>query len=165
MLCQLPFRGNAQMQVHQRLVEDAPDPRTLNRHIRRDLSTICLKCLEHDPNRRYVTARRVADEFQLYLEGEPIQARPISRLSRLRRWCQRNPAIATATALTIVLAVAGPLAAWRIEGQRQRLDDLVTEKNRLIERVSADREKNINELSQLNQELDKWTGEANPWQL
>src|SRR6185503_9811329 len=45
---ELPFRGNAQMQIHKRLTEDAPDPRTLNRHIPRDLCTICLKCLERD---------------------------------------------------------------------------------------------------------------------
>ena len=74
-----PYRGNAQMQVQQRLMEDAPDPRALNRHIPRDLSTICLKCLERDPNHRYATARRLADELQRFLEGEPIQARPISR--------------------------------------------------------------------------------------
>jgi serine/threonine protein kinase len=160
-----PFRGNAQMQVHQRMVEDAPDPRTLNRHIPRDLSTICLKCLERDPNGRYSNARLLADEFRRYLAGEPIQARPISRLSRFLRWCHRKPAVATAAALTLVLAIGGPLLAWSIEVHRQRLADLVVEKDNLIKRVSADKEASVNELSRLGEELDKWTGQSNPWEL
>ena len=160
-----PFRGNAQMQVHQRLLHDAPEPRSLNRNIPRDLSTICLKCLERDPNRRFPTARHVVDELKLFLDGQPIRSRPISRLTRLGRWCRRNPSLATVAVLTLVLAIGGPLTALRIEGQRHRLSDLVTEKNNLIERMSADREASVNEISRLTRELDKWTGQANPWEM
>ncbi|MEM9659303.1 MAG: serine/threonine-protein kinase, partial [Planctomycetota bacterium] len=67
---ELPFRGNAQMQIHQRLTVDPPNPRTLNRYIPRDMATICLKCLERDPNRRYATAQAVADELGRFLQGE-----------------------------------------------------------------------------------------------
>src|SRR6185503_14396274 len=83
-----PFRGNAQMQIHQRLTEDAPDPRKLNRHIPRDLSTICLKCMEREPGRRYATAAELTEEFNRFLQHEPIQARPISRPARLARWAK-----------------------------------------------------------------------------
>lgn len=160
-----PFRGNAQMQVHQRLVEDAPDPRKLNRHIPRDLSTICLKCMERDPNRRFSTAKRLSKEFQRYLKGEPIVSRPISNFSRLGRWCRRNPALATAGALMIVLAVGGPLVAWQIEIQRQRLGELLTEKNNLISQISNEKQAGVNEQTRLREELDKWNGRANPWEL
>ncbi len=88
---ELPFRGNAQMQIHQRLTEDPPDPRKLNRHIPRDLCTISLKCLERDPNRRYPTAKELAEEFGRFLRREPILSRPISRTERVLRWAKRNP--------------------------------------------------------------------------
>lgn len=160
-----PFRGNAQMQVHQRLIQDPPDPRKLNRHLPRDLSTICLKCLERDPNRRYATAREVADELERHLSGLPVRARPISHVARSARWCRRNPAIAAVAALTAVLAVAGPLAAWRIEVQRKRLEGLVVEKDHLIEQAAKQHQASINQISHLTGELSTWRGRANPWDL
>lgn len=160
-----PFRGNAQMQVHQRLTEDAPDPRTLNRHIPKDLATICIKCMERDPNRRYNTSQQVAEEFGRYLIGMPILARPVSRTEKIVRWCKRKPALATAAALTTILAIAGPATAYRIETQRERLADLVEEKDDLIKQVSRDNEKSVKDLSALQGELRLLKGEENPWRL
>lgn len=160
-----PFRGNAQMQVHQRLTEDAPDPRKLNRHLPRDLATMCLKCLERDPNRRYANCQQIVDEFDRFLQGLPILSRPVSRTERLIRWCKRKPALATAAVLTMILAVAGPAAAWRINGQRNRLEDLLGEKNDLIQQMSAEKEANINQLSVLEEDLKLYQGEANPWHI
>lgn len=153
------------MQVHQRLTEDAPDPHRLNRHVPRDLSTIALKCLERDPNRRFSTAQKVVEELDRYSRGEPIKSRPISRVARLTRWCQRKPALATAAALMLLLSIAGPLVAWRIELQRQRLGELVNEKNNLIAQISQEQEASVRKQSQLQLELDLWTGQANPWEL
>jgi len=161
----LPFRGNIQMQVFQRLSEDPPDPRKLNPYIPRDLATICLKCMERDPNRRYATARALADEFDRFLKGMPIEARPISRLARLGRWARRKPALASAAGLVLFLAVAGPLAAVRIEGQRRRLAELVDEKNRLIDRHADDKQRDVRQIAQLQQEVDLWEGRINPWKL
>ncbi len=67
-----PFRGNHQMQIHQRLTEDPPDPRNFNRHVPRDLSTMCLKCMEREPGRRYSSAAELKAEFERFLTGEPI---------------------------------------------------------------------------------------------
>lgn len=160
-----PFRGNAQMQVHQRLTEDPPDPRKLNRHLPRDLATICLKCLERDPNRRYDNCQQIADEVDRFLNGHPILARPVSRTERLIRWCKRKPALATVAVLTTILAIAGPTAALRINAQRNRLADLVGEKDDLIQQMSAEKEANINQLSALEEDLKLYEGEANPWQI
>ncbi len=162
---ELPFRGSIQRQIQQRLTEDAPDPRTLNRFIPRDLSTICLKCLERDPNRRYSTAQELAEELRRFLRGEPIKARPISRIARLGRWAKRKPAAATAVALTIFLAIAGPTAAVRIEQQRRDLAATLAEKNNVIAQSAKDAQRDTAEIKELQGELDLWTGRANPWKF
>ena len=97
---ELPFRGTAQQQIQQRVVDDAPDPRKLNAQVPVDLATICLKCLERDPNRRFVNAAEVAAELRRFLAGEPIRSRPISSIHRTVRWAKRKPALATAAVLT-----------------------------------------------------------------
>lgn len=162
---ELPFRGNAQTQIHQRLTQDAPDPRSLNRFIPQDLATICLKCLERDPNGRYSQANQVAEELQRFLRGEPILARPISRIERTIRWAKRKPALAATAILLIVLALVGTTAAVVIEGLRQRQGDLLQEKDRLITRMGQDRETLVQEKEDLQQQLDTWEGKANPWTL
>lgn len=90
----LPFRGNLRAVLHQKMFEDAPSPRTLEPSLPRDLETICLKCLEREPGKRYQSASDVADELRRFRTGEPIQARAISSPERLWRWCQRRPVVA-----------------------------------------------------------------------
>jgi serine/threonine protein kinase len=162
---ELPFRGNAQMQIHKRITEDAPDPRGLNRFVPRDLSTICLKCLERDPNRRFSTAKELADELRRFLGGEPIVSRPITRTERGIRWIKRNPAISAAALLTIVLAIAGPITAMVIAAQRNRLTELVKEVNNIITRNTFDKQNEANTLAELRSALDVWEGKSNPWSL
>jgi WD40 repeat protein/tRNA A-37 threonylcarbamoyl transferase component Bud32 len=77
-------------------------PRAIDPHINRDLETICLKCLEKDPARRYGSAEALAHELKRWLAGEPIFARPSSSVERLWRWCRRNPASAAAGGLAVV---------------------------------------------------------------
>jgi hypothetical protein len=162
---ELPYRGNVQKQIQQRLTEDAPDPRSLNRHVPRDVATICLKCLERDPNKRFSTGQAIADELRRYLRGEPIRARPISRLARFFRWAKRKPAPAAAMGLTLFLAIAGPLVAWQIEGQRQRLEELIVEKNNMIGKSVTDLARNTEKVTLLEDQLDLWEGRANPFEF
>ncbi len=84
-------------------------PRLLNAKVPRDLETICLKCLQKEPHRRYTTAADLADDLGRYLDGKPIIARPVSRTEKFLRFCQRNPAIAllTACAIALVLTLIG----------------------------------------------------------
>jgi serine/threonine protein kinase len=110
-----PFRGDLRTLLHQVIHEEAPSPRKLNARTPRDLETICLKCLEKEPQRRYATAAQLADDLRLCRHGQPISARPITATARLWRWCKRKPAEAALSAslvgLLLVLAIGGPIVA------------------------------------------------------
>ncbi len=109
-----PFRGNQRMMVVQILQHEPPSPRKLQARIPRDLETICLKCLEKAPGKRYQTAAELAAELGRFLRGEPIVARPIGRPARLWRWCRRNPAVAMAvTTAVLVFVVAFAMVTWQ----------------------------------------------------
>ena len=121
---ELPFRGNPRMLVVQILRDDPPSPRKLNGSVPRDLETITLKCMEKDPAKRYQTAAEVGRELRRFLRGEPIVARPATRLSILDRWCRRNPVVAgliAAVAATLITATAVSTyfaVHWRISAEQ-----------------------------------------------
>ena len=97
---ELPFRGNQRMLLHQVINEDPPSPRKFNSRVPRDLETICLKCLEKEPHRRYATAAEFSDELQRWFKGESIIARPNSLLLRFWKWYgQRTSRVAGAIAI------------------------------------------------------------------
>ena len=89
-----PFRGNARAVIHQKIYDDAPSPRKLVPSLAKDLETICLKCLEREPAKRYSSAAELADELERFENNIPIKARPISRTEKVWRWCRRKPAVA-----------------------------------------------------------------------
>jgi WD40 repeat protein/predicted Ser/Thr protein kinase len=103
-----------------RLVEQAHpvSPHLLNPGVPQDLETICFKCLEKDPRRRYQSARELAEELGRFLRKEPIHAQPIPWVTKLGRWVRRNPAVSLAsgsvTALLLVVAIGSPVAILRI---------------------------------------------------
>src|SRR5262249_8371570 len=87
----------------------------------RDLNLICLKCLEKDPERRFASAEELAEDLLLFQKGElPKHARRVGRPERLRHWCRRNPALATAVTLAAVAAVAVLLVSLSLLVVRER---------------------------------------------
>ena len=120
---ELPFRGSQRMMIVQILQDDPPSPRKLQTRIPRDLETICLKCLEKDPHRRYGTAQEFAEELRRFLRGEPIRARTIGTLGCFWRRCRRYPAVsslAVALLLAFVVGLGGVTSQWiRAERQHQ----------------------------------------------
>ncbi len=110
--CRPPFRGSDAVQTIRQVIEDEPKrPRALNPRIGRDLETICLKCLEKDPQRRYTSAEALADDFNRWLVGEPIAARPVGLAERLAKWARRRP-IHAALAGTLFLVFFVGLPAF-----------------------------------------------------
>ena len=102
---ELPFRGNTRMLLHQVIAEEPPSPRLLNANVKRDLDTIALKCLEKEPAKRYQTAGELADDLRRFLVGEPILARPISRIERCLRWAKRKPETAALSTAAFALFI------------------------------------------------------------
>jgi serine/threonine protein kinase/Tfp pilus assembly protein PilF len=117
---QPPFAGGATYETIRLLCETEPrNPRLLNPKIDRDLSTICLKCLEKDPKRRYSSALALAEDLERWLRHEPIRARHTGILSRGRKWMQRNPTSALLVACLFALAAAAGWIVWKSELIRQ----------------------------------------------
>ncbi len=165
-----PFRGDLRMLLRQVVEEEAPSARKLNGRISRDLETVCAKCLEKSPPRRYGTAADLVDDLQHFLAGEPIHARPIGEPERLWRWCRRNPLLAAlwiAGALLLVVAMAGYVTTSRalrqvVSAQRQRalaqVDALrkgeISQVPYLIEGLKPFRDKIASQLRQSLQQPD-----------
>ncbi|MHC4178895.1 MAG: serine/threonine-protein kinase, partial [Planctomycetota bacterium] len=98
-----PFQAANPLETLRQVIdEEAAPPRQLNPSIDRDLETVCLKCLEKEPTRRYDSAHALADDLRRYLNGEPILARPIGVFGRVVRWRRRKPALATAIAVAFL---------------------------------------------------------------
>jgi serine/threonine protein kinase/tetratricopeptide (TPR) repeat protein len=108
-----PFVGRTSYQTIQLLLDTEPrQPRLWNRKIGRDLSTICLKCLEKDPKRRYSSALALAEDLEHWLKHEPIQAHRTGIFTRGRKWARRNPSAAALITLLVALATGLGVSVW-----------------------------------------------------
>jgi serine/threonine-protein kinase len=102
---------------------EALPPSRSNPRMDRDLDTICLKCLEKEPSRRYSSAAALADDLEAWLKGEPIAARPINRLARLWRRCRRHKALIVAAGLPL-LTLLFVIGAVRWSQERQNAETI-----------------------------------------
>jgi serine/threonine protein kinase/Tfp pilus assembly protein PilF len=111
-----PFAGGTTYETIKLVLDNEPrQPRQLNPKIDRDLSTICLKCLEKDPKRRYSSALALADDLERWLRHEPIRARHAGIFTRAQKWMRRNPTTAFLAASLIALAAAAGWIVWKSE--------------------------------------------------
>ncbi len=109
-----PFTGATVVETLDKVRHQDPVPlRRLNPKIPRDLETVCLKCLEKAPARRYASAQDLADDLHRFLNNEPIQARPVSATERCLKWGRRHPTGAALIVLSILLVVGG--FAWVVQ--------------------------------------------------
>ncbi len=125
-----PFKGvTAQETVRQLLTEDPVPPSRLQPQISRDLETICLRCLQKEPARRYAGAGALADDLRRYLDGKPILARPTPSWERLVKWTRRHPGAAMVL-VVIVLAAATLLASSLAYNARLRREREIADAQR-----------------------------------
>src|SRR5262245_22668987 len=115
-----PFTGNPRMLLHHVLHDDPKPPRKVDAKAPRDLETITLKAMAKDPGRRYQTAGEMRDDLRRWLAGEPIRARPVSRLERAAKWVRRRPDRAALIALIAILVVGGVAAGTRLWHREQK---------------------------------------------
>jgi TolB-like protein/Tfp pilus assembly protein PilF len=117
-----PFAGGTTYETIRLLEQTEPrQPRQLNPKVDRDLSTICIKCLEKDPKRRYSSALALAEDLERWLKHEPILARRTGPVARAGKWVRRNPTSALLAASLIALAAAAGWIVWKSELIRQPL--------------------------------------------
>src|SRR5215831_13151668 len=113
---QPPFAGGTTYETTKLLIDTEPrPPRVLNPNIDRELSAICLKCLEKDPKRRYSSALALAEDLEHWLKHEPICAKPSGIFTHGRKWVQRKPAIAALVASLVALVAATSWIVWKAE--------------------------------------------------
>ena len=111
-----PFAGGTTYETIKLLLETEPrPPRLWNPKVDRDLSTICLKCLDKDPQRRYSSALALAEDLERWLRHEPIQARRTGVFGRGKKWLQRNPTAAGIVVLSLALIAAVGVIVWKTD--------------------------------------------------
>jgi WD40 repeat protein/serine/threonine protein kinase len=130
-----PFKAATQLDTLLQVVNDEPvPPNQLQPKTPRDLETVCLKCLNKKPHERYPNAEDLAEDLRRFLEGRPIQARPVSRRERALKWVRRRPALAVLAALLVLVSLAGFAGvSWqwlRAEGEYQKAADLAEARGR-----------------------------------
>jgi serine/threonine protein kinase/Flp pilus assembly protein TadD len=120
-----PFAGGTTFETVRLVLDTEPrQPRLWNRKIDRDLATICLKCLDKDPQRRYSSALALAEDLERWLKHEPIRARRTGLVIRGKKWVRRNPGIAVMAAMLLVLVVPLGVMIWRTGSERLPLSNV-----------------------------------------
>jgi WD40 repeat protein/tRNA A-37 threonylcarbamoyl transferase component Bud32 len=110
-----PFRAETPLETLRQVVQEEPlPPSRLRPGLPRDLETICRKCLQKEPGKRYATALELAEDLGRFRSGESIRARPVSLGENLLKWARRRPAVAGLSgAMVLLAAVSGILVTWQ----------------------------------------------------
>jgi serine/threonine-protein kinase len=109
----VPHKGPNAMQTLVQVMEADPEiPRQYNKYVPRDLEAICLKCLEKEPEQRYLSAKDLADDLDRFLRDEPVQARAQGTFQHLKRWYRRKPALASRWAAMLLGGGILHVSAW-----------------------------------------------------
>ncbi len=154
-----PFQSPKIHDIFLRTLYEDPVPlRRLQPSVPRDLETICLKCLDKIPQRRYPSAKELADDLQRVLNGQTIHARPVGLLEKSWRWARRNPGLAISSlgfVLTLLLGtiLSSSLALWAWEEQRQaKNNELLAVENATLAIENASRAKTNEALAKQHEQ-------------
>src|SRR5206468_2849395 len=117
-----PFLAPSMLEtIYQVRHQEPVPPRRLQPKVPKDLETICLKCLQKEPAKRYAGCEELAEDLRRFRSGEAIRARPVGKVERLWRWCRRNPRTAVLT-LAIALLTCTAVTSLAVVGVRLSRD-------------------------------------------
>ncbi len=137
---QPPFRGDSSWTTIKKVLTEEPTPPSkIRAGVPRDLETICLKCLQKEPSRRYGSAEALAEDWERGLRGEPVNGRPVGRPERIWLWARRNPTVTgllAAVALSLV-AGAGVAAYFAVEATARAADEAIAKRAAELARDEA----------------------------
>jgi WD40 repeat protein/serine/threonine protein kinase len=160
-----PFKAETSLDTLLQVQTDEPvPPRWLQPKVPRDVETICLRCLQKDPRRRYTSARKLADDLGRFLDKKPIRARPTPAWERGVKWARRKPAVAALTlALVLLAAVAVGAGLWQWRQTRLELE----ERSNLLYKDEfdvANRHLSANRQDQAEESLNLCPPELRSWE-
>ena len=169
-LCELlvgrpPFKAGSPNDTLRQVAEQEPVPsRQLEPRVPLDLETICLKCLEKAPERRFALADELADDLRRFVEGEPIHARPTSAWERGWKWCRRRPAVVALLAVSVAAVVSMVLfVVWHNVSLSGQLDVALAEERQARRREQNARDEQRLVLGRQDRDRSCSTARGSPW--
>jgi len=155
-----PFRAATSLETILQVTMDEPvPPSQLQSKTPKDIETICLKCLQKKPDKRYATAMRFAEDLSRFLKGEPVLARPVGRVERSWRWCRRNPVVAGLLATVAATFILGTVVAWgfalRADANARQSDANAKRAETNAERVEREKANVVDALEKAQKETKR----------
>jgi hypothetical protein len=158
-----PFQGENPLDTLRLLQESEPArPSALHRDIDQDLETICLKCLEKDPTRRYRSADALAEDIERWLAGEPITARRTGGVERTVKWVRRHPAPSALVVMSIIalVAIVGIGVAQSYNQDLEEANGKLESANKKLESTAEELKKSLGQVQVQKTEAEKQRGRA-----
>ena len=155
-----PFYSSEPVQTVMMVLSDDPvAPRKLHSRIPRDLETICLKCLAKKPERRYESIKHLVDDLQRFIDGKPIEARPVSAFERCMKWAKRRPALASVALISIFAIPAIIAGLWyhsvQLDQALQDKSDALLKTDRALKKADAELRKST-KLATEGSDFTEW---------